>query len=262
MGAETQAAAGTEQGQTAAQLQMNGQQLLTYLKEAVTKASEDGASSARLSQLTSLFTGDKAQTALRDALYKQWLMAPEEVSDKENVEKFYAKLSQQMGQLDKALSQMPGVQQSLASEVSNIYDNVEFMNQLNQTVSYVQLPLRFAGENTHGDLYVYTNKRNLASDDGNVSAFLHLDMDHLGPVDVYVAMQQQKVSTQFYLRDDEMIDFIGAHISMLEDRLSQKGYQMNVSISQKDASGNVMEEIMEDQKESMQIGFSSFDMRA
>ena len=50
-----------------------------------------------------------------------------------------------------------------------------------------------------GELYVYTNKKNLADNDGNVSAFLHLDMDHLGPVDVYVAMQQQKVIMPYLL---------------------------------------------------------------
>ena len=104
----------------------------------------------------------------------------------------------------------------------------------------------------------------MANSDGSVSAYLHLDMEHLGPVDVYVAMQGQKVSTNFYLRDDEMIDFVSAHIDQLDDRLAQKGYQMQVSIAKKDSTGHsgVMQEIVEDHKGSILIGSQSFDVRA
>ena len=40
--------------------------------------------------------------------------------------------------------------------------------------------------------------------DGNVSALLHLDMENLGPMDVYVAMQNNRVNTHFYMQDDDM----------------------------------------------------------
>lgn len=44
---------------------------------------------------------------------------------------------------------------------------------------------------------MFTNKRSLAEKDGEVSALLHLTMEHLGPLDVYVKMNQGKVSTEF-----------------------------------------------------------------
>ena len=150
-------------------------------------------------------------------------------------------------------------------QATNIHQNVDFIHQLNQTAAYVQFPLKLNGEDAHGDLYVYTNKKNLAENDGKVSAYLHLDMDHLGPVDVYVQMEQQNVSTNFRLADDAMIDFINDHIHILNERLENRGYQMKCSVSLKEAqkpAGDVMEEILEDHRDGFLIGSKSFDVRA
>lgn len=241
---------------------LSGKELLEFTNQLLSKMAEKGSGQAQLSDLSELIQRPQMQNAIRGQMFEQWLMTPEDVADKQKVSDFYAKLNEQSGKLTDALKNIPGADQNLTSQVTNVHQNIDFMNQLNQTMSYVQLPLKLAGDNAHGDLYVYTNKRNLADNDGNVSAFLHLDMDHLGPVDVYVAMQQQKVSTQFYLRDDEMLSFIHEHIDLLNARLEQKGYQMNAQFSVKDKPGNVMEEIVEDHRENVRIGTFSFDMRA
>lgn len=241
--------------------QMSGKELLEFTNQLLARMAEKGGPS-QLGTLAELMQRPEMQNAIRGQMFEQWLMTPEDVADKQKVSDFYAKLNEQSGKLMDALKNIPGADQNLMNQVTNVHQNIDFMNQLNQTMSYVQLPLKLAGDNAHGDLYVYTNKRNLADNDGNVSAFLHLDMEHLGPVDVYVAMQQQKVSTQFYLRDDEMLSFIHEHIDLLNTRLTQKGYQMNAQFSVKDKPGNVMEEIVEDHRENVRIGTFSFDMRA
>ena len=97
--------------------------------------------------------------------------------------------------------------------------------------AYVQLPLRLSGGQTQGDLYVYTNRRKLSAKEGKISALLHLDMEHLGPVDVYVAMEQSKVSTRFFVRDDEMLSFLEANMHLLTKRLSERGYDCSCSMS-------------------------------
>ena len=53
----------------------------------------------------------------------------------------------------------------------NIRGNIEFMNQLNQAYTYVQVPLKMSGQNANGELYVYTNKKNLRDPDAELSAF-------------------------------------------------------------------------------------------
>lgn len=244
--------------------ELTGKELLDFTRDLLLKISRNPESlTGNLKEFFQDLSGQKSfQQAFRTELFQQWLMKPEDVADKQKIADFYTRLSEQTGKLMDSLQNLSAADKTLFSQVSNIHNNIEFMNQLNQTMSYVQLPLKLAGENAHGDLYVYTNKKGLAREDGNVSAFLHLDMEHLGPVDVYVAMQNQKVSTQFYLKDDEMLDFIGEHIHMLNERLEKKGYQMSIQMSVKEKPGNVMEEILEDRKENIRIGEYSFDMRA
>ena len=136
------------------------------------------------------------------------------------------------------------------------------MNQINQVYSYVQLPLKMSEGKAHGDLYVYANKKSLASKDGSVSALLHLDMEHLGPVDVYVAMQEQRVNTHFYLADEEMLDFIEANIHILNERLEKKGYAMNTVMSVKAEEKTAVEEMLDNGQENTLLSQYSFDVRA
>ena len=116
---------------------------------------------------------------LQNALEKNWLMRPEDVADKEKIEEFYEQLKSQTGKLSDMTSAALGKDSALSQNVNRLSQNIDFMNQLNQTFTYVQVPLKMSNQNANGDLYVYTNKKNLAAKNGSVSAFLHLDMDHL-----------------------------------------------------------------------------------
>ena len=177
------------------------------------------------------------------------------------MEKLYQRLNEQTRQLAQALAGTKS-DSSLYKSVQNIRENVDFMNQLNQMYAYVQLPLKFRGENAHGDLYVYTNKKNLARKDGNVSAFLHLDMEHLGMVDVYVAMEQGKINTNFYLADEKSLDLLEQNIDSLTQRLTEKGYRADAKLMLKEEAGNVMEEMIKSDKNISVISEVSFDVRA
>ena len=60
--------------------------------------------------------------------------------------------------------------------------------------------------------------------DGQVSALLHLDMEHLGPLDVYVTLKDTKVSTKFYVQNDAILDYLEANMDVLTERLQKRGY--------------------------------------
>ncbi|MCR5282370.1 MAG: flagellar hook-length control protein FliK [Lachnospiraceae bacterium] len=227
--------------------------------------SADPEHAARLQKATALLQTTGFKELLSKELSGAWKLDPQTVADKGKVQEFYEKLRDQSTRLENTAQTFLGKESQLFEQTSNIRQNVDFMNQLNQTAAYVQLPLRLNGDDAHGDLYVYTNKKSMAAKDGKISAFLHLDMDHMGPVDVYVAMEQQKVSTNFYLRDDEMIDFISENIGILNDRLADKGYDMTCEVKQKPAKEpekNVMQEILEDHRDGFLIGSKSFDVLA
>lgn len=213
-------------------------------------------------QLLRLFSSKEFRNLLTEQMKENFLLKPEMVADKEEVEQFFTKLREQVSRLAQTVSEAGKAQTQLFTQTNQLRENLDFLHQLSQTMQYVQLPLRMAGQETTGDLYVYANKKGLTKED-SISAFLHLDMEHLGPVDVYVAMQNRKVNTHFYLQDDAMIDFIQAHIHLLNERLEQKGYQMQTEVSQKDTLSKVTEEMRKDQEEeSVCINQYSFDVRA
>ncbi len=200
---------------------------------------------------------------LQNALEKNWLMRPEDVADKEKIEEFYEQLKSQTGKLSDMTSASLGKDSALSQNVNRLSQNIDFMNQLNQTFTYVQVPLKMSSQNANGDLYVYTNKKNLAARNGSVSAFLHLDMDHLGSVDVYVAMEKQRVSTNFKVRDDAVLDLIEANIDLLNERLEKRGYKLHPTVEITEKEVSVVEEMQKQMgQNTMPIAQFSFDARA
>ena len=153
---------------------------------------------------------------------------------------------------------------SLSDTASNVRDNIQFMNQLNQTYAYVQIPLKFAGQNAHSDLYVYTDKRKMREKDGELSAFLHLDLDHLGSTDVSIKMLQKNVATNFYLADDMSYQLILDHMEILEERLAKKGYQVKIQVMNQEENVNFVEDMLKQQTPSAggMVHRYSFDVRA
>ena len=51
-------------------------------------------------------------------------------------------------------------------------------------------------------------------------------MEALGPLDVYLKMQDNKVNTNFYMADDAALDLVAEHIEELNERLQKRGYTM------------------------------------
>lgn len=157
-------------------------------------------------------------------LKQQWTIQPEQVEKPENIEQLYRNLDRQLKAL-KGVLEAAGHENGAAYKAAiNLSGNIDFMNQLNQMYTYVQLPLQLQHAQARGELYVYTNKRNLAAKDGQVSALLHLDMENLGPLDVYVTMKDAKVNTNFCVADEEILVFLEQHMNLLTERLQKRGY--------------------------------------
>ena len=212
--------------------------------------------------LFKLLEGKEFKHLLKNEMSKQWMMQPEEVAKEHSVDKLYEKLNSQMNRLNELLTQTGRAATPLGKAVSNVTGNIDFMNQLNQMFTYVQLPLKMQSQNANGDLFVYTNKKSLAKKDGSVSELLHLDMEHLGSLDVYVALSNQKVSTKFYLADDSALDLIMQNINILNERLESRGYSMSAEFVNRDEKTNVMDEILKQGKNVSVLAGYSFDARA
>ncbi len=216
--------------------------------------------------LERLFGGKEFEGLLRAEVERQWLIEPREVADPRKVEQLYERIREQSMRLNEAVQTAGKADAPVARSAQNLQNNVDFMNQMNHMFAYIQLPLKMAGNHAHGDLYVYTNKKNLAAKDGNVSALLHLDMEHLGAMDVYVTMQHNKVNTNFTLQDESSLDLIEQHISLLDERLAGRGYtlkaQFQVKEEDEERNASIMQTILSQDKNISVLSRTSFDMRA
>lgn len=204
---------GAEKTQEAPQLQ-NLQKLL-----------KQGLETKDIPLLRSILHNSKVAELPAKLLADRWSIKLEDVESPEKVEELYQKLGKQLKGLSNLLEENGQRGSSAYQNVTNLSQNVDFLQQINQTYAYIQLPLHLRqGEHKTGELFVYTNKKNLARKDGQVSALLHLDMEHLGPLDVYVTLKDTKVSTKFYVQNDAILDYLEANMDVLTERLQKRGY--------------------------------------
>ena len=89
-------------------------------------------------------------------------------------------------------------------------------------------------------------------------------MEHLGALDVYVTMQQNKVNTNFTFQDESALDLVEQHISELDERLARRGYELRsqFSVKEEQKENTIMQAMIGSGKNISLLSRTSFDMRA
>lgn len=217
--------------------------------------------------LQKLFSGKVWKNLLESTVKTQWSLTPETLPKEGEVGKVYEKIVKSLHTLNETLQQSGAQNTALQESITNLSENIDFMNQLNQMYTYVQLPLKMQNGEKNGELYVFTNKRSLAEKDGEVSALLHLTMEHLGSLDVYVKMNRGKVSTEFTVEKEETLLFLEKNMSILTDRLQKRGYDISCKMKVKDEAGepeNPVERLLTEKQNGVVSAHAqyAFDVRA
>ena len=212
--------------------------------------------------LQMLFSNKDVQTLMKQVLEQQLLLEPKDIKDGEKLKKLYDTLDGKSQSIN-ALLQSVGLQDTpLAQTVQEIHANVEFMNQINEAYTFAQIPLKMANQNASGQLYVYTSKRNLEDPERDLTAFLHLDLEHLGATDVSVRMHKKEVSTKFYMDSDASYDLVKIYMPQLEERLRAKGYNCKIEIENEGRHVNFVEDFLKkDAPSTGMLHRYSFDVR-
>lgn len=237
---------------------MTAEDFLNTLRDALKQNQEYG-----FAGMTKLFGSKEFAAILKNRAEKQWLLEPEQLREASKVSDLYERLDHQMKQMENVMKAAGVTQNSFVQTAADIRSNVEFMNQINQVYTYVQLPLKLSGQNASGDLYVYTNKKNLNDPEAELTAFLHLDLDNLGSTDVSIRMKDKNVKTNFYIADDASYDLIEKHLPVLEKRLAQKGYRCSITMSKEEKKVEFVEDFLHrDMPQAGTLHRYSFDVRA
>ena len=219
---------------------------------------------ANANALRHLFSGNAFRIMLREALEQQWMIKPGDLEkNPKKLDGLYDKIEKQITNMENILKASGTVNSRAEALADNIRGNIEFMNQINEAYTYVQVPLRMNEKNASGQLYVYTNKKSMSDPDKELSAFLHLDLEHLGGTDVSIKMFHKKVTTNFYLDSDESYALVKQFLPVLEKRLQDKGYNCELNVNNDSKQMNFVDGFLKkDLPPTGQVHRYSFDMRA
>lgn len=206
-----------------------------------------------------MFDSSEVKDLIYKAFSSDWSLKEEDIS-KETISNLYKKLYENTKHLSENLSNHLKPESNALSMVNNINNNIDFMDQLNKYIPYVQIPFN-DNQNNKAELYVYKNKKNFAESGGELSAYLHLDMEHLGRTDVMIKLLNNNVTTNFKVKDDDVLNFIEQNLHYLDKRLNEKGYSFKASFEKGDRENSPIQEMLNANENHLILARSSFDAR-
>ena len=197
---------------------------------------------ANADTLRHLFSGEAFKLMLKEALEQQWMIKPGDLEkNPKKLDGLYDKIEKQITNMEIILKTSGVVNPKAEALADNIRGNIEFMNQINEAYTYVQVPLKMNEKNASG----------------------HLDLEHLGGTDVSIKMLHRKVTTNFYLDSDESYALVKQFLPVLEKRLQDKGYNCELNVNSGSKQMNFVAGFLKkDLPPTGQVHRYSFDIRA
>lgn len=213
---------------------LNTDNLARFMNEFARMAEEFEMEPLLKNKLHAVLKGDKASRLLNELVRDTFSMKMTDVADSGSVKEHIAKTLDKLSSISEyAASNQSAELSNVASRMSN---NMEFLNSMNQFMAAVQVPIKNIGEHGEGELYVYRRNKQKCGEDDTVKAFLHLDMEHLGALDIYVTLKGSSVATNFKVEDESVLDFLETNMEQLTKKLAEDGYNVTASISKTDDS--------------------------
>ena len=216
------------------------------------------------SMIRDLFANPSLGKLIKGQFLSNWTISPEGLKESNGMDSLYHKISSELDNL-LHLSQMFATRPSGESAVNTTNDmqqNLQFMKTLNEQFAYMQLPLKLSSENAHGDLYVMTKKETLRKSKDNLKVLLHLEMDHLGPLDIHITKDHTNISTKFFVSKDDALRLLEKNVGLLKDALNEQGYSFSSEFAEKKKDIDLVHDFIETEAPVGNITRYNFDLRA
>lgn len=235
---------------------VTAREFLTEIKQAFPHMTEE--------QAGALLTSKSFQKIVKGQFLSNWTISPEHLKKEGALEEVYEKMSKQFDALSHFSETVLGkdVFKQLSNTASDMNDNLNFMKTLNETFQYVQLPLKLQDQNAHGDLYVMTRKEALKKDPKDLKVLLHLDMDHLGTLDIQIVRENTAVSLKFFVSTEETLHLLDRNIELLRDAINQQGYACSSELSMKEKDVDIVNDFIAQETPVGDMKRYNFDLRA
>lgn len=229
---------------------------LTAVRQALPRMSSE--------QAAGLLSSPAFQRLVKDQFLSNWTLSPEKLKQKGAVEELYQQISSQVDKLSHFSQDVFGKNlfENLQQQTTQTSQNLNFMKLLNDTYQYVQLPVKLQQQNAHGDLYVMTRKESLRRHPDSLKALLHLDMDHLGSLDIHIIRENTSISTKFFVDEKDTLQLLEKNINLLQDALNEQGFSFSSEFSMKEKDFNLVNDFMNAEAPVGTIARYNFDLRA
>ena len=215
---------------------------------------------------------------IREPLYKglvkniisnSFALEPKDVTKAGELSKLYERVLKQTEALEKLVANFNSkAAETIKNQASEIKQNINFMNSASEMYNFVQIPLKMYNQNTDSMLYVRQNKRSSYEAGEEITAFLHFDMEYLGPTDVFISLKETNVGCKWNLADEESMNLIEANLDLLTERLSKKGFTVKSEVVCGEPKTSFVEDFWGEPAQSTEntsdglVHRYSFDMRA
>lgn len=235
---------------------ITARQFLTAIKDMLPQLSDE--------QAGKFLTSKAFQDLVKAQFTSGWTVSPEQLKKEQALDVIYDKMSRQFEALSHFSEQVLGknIFSQLSQNASDMSNNLDFMKMMNQTFQYIQLPLKLQNQNAHGDLYVMTRKEALRKNPDKLSVLLHLDMDHLGTLDIRIIKEYTAVSASFFVSTRETKDLLERNIELLNDAINEQGYAFTSQLSMKEKDIDVVKDFIGADAPVGDLKRYNFDLRA
>ncbi len=182
---------------------------------------------------------------LKNIIADSFSMEPKDITKPGEISKLYERVLKQTEALERLISNFSSkAADSIKNQTTEIKQNINFMNSANDIYNFVQIPLKMYNQNTDSMLYVRQNKKSSYEAGEEITAFLHFDMEYLGPTDVFISLKEMNVGCKWNLADESALKIIEDNIDILTERLNAKGFSVNSQMTCGEPKADFVEDFL------------------
>ena len=216
-------------------------------------------------QAGKLISSDAFRKLVKGQFLSNWTISPKQLKEPGALTETYEKMAKEWETLSHFSQTVLGkdVFSKLSSSASDMTENLNFMKTLNETFPYIQLPIKLQNQNAHADLYVMTRKEALKKNPDNLKVLLHLDMEHLGTLDIRIAKENTAVSLNFFVSEKDTLHLFERNVELLQDAINAQGYACTSELSLKEKEVDIVNDFLATNKAPIgDMKRYNFDLRA
>lgn len=221
-------------------------------------------SNADTTSVAAILSSKDIQSLIQSELIANWSITPRFFRQKENLDQLYKRIEEQTKTLSRFSEEI--FQKNALGELGNVakglQQNLDFMKLLNENLAYLQLPLKLKEENAHGDLYVMTRKDALKKHPEKLRVLLHLELDHLGQLDIHLEKEYSSISAKFYVETQKIQRLFDRNLNLLSDALGEQGYYLSAETALQEKQVDIVKDFIAQDIPIGDMKRYNFDLRA